>query len=223
MFDRHPNRSTPAGDTAAGFTIGSVTATPASRDSPVAYEYSDLTRGGDRRLMALVHLVYWPVYLLLFLTVQYPIRLFRWSVRYRHLTPAGRLEVLILDTIANLRKLTFLTSRDRAVLYLRSSRVLTPAQVVPGIPGSAPIAADPTTSSEGPDSWSDITREVLKRDGYHCANCEAAGGPYGSAELHVDHILPRSKGGSDELWNLRTLCRACHEARHARLFRSGGD
>jgi 5-methylcytosine-specific restriction endonuclease McrA len=27
---------------------------------------------------------------------------------------------------------------------------------------------------------------------------------------HVDHIVPKSKGGSDEVSNLRCLCVSCH-------------
>jgi 5-methylcytosine-specific restriction endonuclease McrA len=30
---------------------------------------------------------------------------------------------------------------------------------------------------------------------------------------HVDHILAKSKGGSDEVGNLQTLCVSCHSKR----------
>jgi 5-methylcytosine-specific restriction endonuclease McrA len=29
-------------------------------------------------------------------------------------------------------------------------------------------------------------------------------------ELDVDHIVPRSRGGTDNIENLQTLCRNCH-------------
>lgn len=54
----------------------------------------------------------------------------------------------------------------------------------------------------------DIRETVLKRDGYKCIRC-------GSAEdLDIHHIVPKSQGGSDELSNLRTLCRQCHATEH---------
>ncbi|WP_394341293.1 HNH endonuclease [Natrarchaeobius chitinivorans] len=69
-----------------------------------------------------------------------------------------------------------------------------------------------------PEDWGTRAHLVRHRDGFYCRNCGTGGGPNGSAELHVDHQVPRSAGGSDEPENLRTLCRGCHEARHARVF-----
>jgi len=43
---------------------------------------------------------------------------------------------------------------------------------------------------------------LIERDGYICAECDVYEG------LTIDHILPLSKGGSDELKNLRFLCRS---------------
>lgn len=49
--------------------------------------------------------------------------------------------------------------------------------------------------------------QVLKRDHFRCQACGASGK---DVELHVDHIIPVSKGGKTELSNLQTLCRDCN-------------
>jgi hypothetical protein len=48
---------------------------------------------------------------------------------------------------------------------------------------------------------------ILSRDEYRCVCC-GRGAP--DVELHIDHIHPRSKGGSDFYGNLRTLCSECN-------------
>lgn len=50
--------------------------------------------------------------------------------------------------------------------------------------------------------------DIMKRDGFRCVLCgrTAADG----VKLHVDHILPVSKGGKTEADNLRTLCDECN-------------
>lgn len=53
-----------------------------------------------------------------------------------------------------------------------------------------------------------LRHEVFKRDNYTCVECGAKKSD--GATLHVDHIIPVSKGGSDELDNLQTLCKDCN-------------
>jgi len=53
-----------------------------------------------------------------------------------------------------------------------------------------------------------LRKEVFKRDGYKCVQCGAS--KEDGATLHVDHIIPVAKGGTDELDNLQTLCKDCN-------------
>lgn len=50
--------------------------------------------------------------------------------------------------------------------------------------------------------------DVLRRDGFRCVLCGMSAKD--GAILHVDHIIPVSKGGKSELSNLRTLCEKCN-------------
>lgn len=54
-----------------------------------------------------------------------------------------------------------------------------------------------------------IRYQVLKRDRV----CRLCGAGPDDAPLEVDHILPRSKGGSNDLTNLQTLCRPCNQGK----------
>lgn len=54
-------------------------------------------------------------------------------------------------------------------------------------------------------------REVFKRDGHRCVWCKS------KYWLTVDHIVPRSAGGTNELVNLQTLCKSCNEKKADRL------
>lgn len=58
-------------------------------------------------------------------------------------------------------------------------------------------------------NWKRIRRKVLKRDGYICqvAGCPVRGGK----NLTVHHILPRARGGGENLDNLITLCPRHHD------------
>jgi len=67
-----------------------------------------------------------------------------------------------------------------------------------------------------PSDWGRKRKKVYKRDNYTCQNCGRQGGPYGNAELHAHHIVPKSKGGTHKTSNLKTLCKDCHDAIHGR-------
>jgi 5-methylcytosine-specific restriction endonuclease McrA len=72
-----------------------------------------------------------------------------------------------------------------------------------------------------PPDWEKRREDVLQRDGYKCTKC---GYPKGfkrrSRDLHVHHIIPLYKGGSNSLSNLTTLCHICHrniDKKHSRI------
>ena len=52
-----------------------------------------------------------------------------------------------------------------------------------------------------------IRYEVLKRAKYRCELCGASAE---EAALHVDHIVPRNRGGQEELSNFQALCITCN-------------
>ena len=52
--------------------------------------------------------------------------------------------------------------------------------------------------------------KVLKRDNFKCCACGASPAKDPSVELHIDHIIPWSKGGETTLDNLQTLCSKCN-------------
>lgn len=55
--------------------------------------------------------------------------------------------------------------------------------------------------------------DVLKRDHFRCVICGRSADD--GVILHVDHIIPVSKGGKTEIGNLRTLCEDCNLGKKA--------
>ena len=51
---------------------------------------------------------------------------------------------------------------------------------------------------------------VFKRDNFKCCICGDSPAKNPNIELHVDHIIPWSKGGETKIENLQTLCSKCN-------------
>ncbi len=49
--------------------------------------------------------------------------------------------------------------------------------------------------------------EILKKAGNRCELCGASSK---DIQIDVDHIIPRAKGGPNDIWNLQALCRTCN-------------
>lgn len=72
-----------------------------------------------------------------------------------------------------------------------------------------------TAEQRGYDwAWRKLAKAILRRDRYlcQCENCEGKRFP----ASEVDHTLPKSRGGTDDLTNLRAINRDCHKAKTQR-------
>ena len=58
--------------------------------------------------------------------------------------------------------------------------------------------------------------KVLRRDHFRCVICGRSPAKDTNVELHIDHIIPWSKGGQNTDENLRTLCFDCNLGKSAK-------
>jgi len=76
-----------------------------------------------------------------------------------------------------------------------------------------PTERRPSAAKRGYDrAWQSKRLLILERDKYTCQVC---GRPTGKSG-HVDHILAKAKGGTDEESNLRATCHKCHSRKTVR-------
>lgn len=91
----------------------------------------------------------------------------------------------------------------RAIRYLHQKGIL--IKVKKGVYKYDP---DLINYQEIDDFTPEQKRTILERDNYKCFICgRSANEGY---ELHIDHILPRDKGGKSTLDNAQTLCSICN-------------
>ena len=62
-------------------------------------------------------------------------------------------------------------------------------------------------------TWKKIRNAIFDRDGWVCAYCGDRNGPF-----ECDHIVPVSKGGSNDKSNLVTSCMKCNRSKGANLL-----
>ena len=60
-----------------------------------------------------------------------------------------------------------------------------------------------------------IRWRILERDRFRCRTCGRGPRSRSAVTLHVDHIIPVSRGGTNDPSNLRTLCSECNIGRGA--------
>jgi len=73
------------------------------------------------------------------------------------------------------------------------------------LPKGSPLRLDP-------NSYQQMQRLVLERDGWRCQFCGSMSG------VEVHHINHRSQGGSDCAENLIALCSRCHKLVHRKTM-----
>jgi 5-methylcytosine-specific restriction endonuclease McrA len=59
----------------------------------------------------------------------------------------------------------------------------------------------------------DARLAIYIRDGFACAYCGRSLKDAAPADITLDHLLPRSAGGSNDATNLVTACRSCNSSR----------
>lgn len=71
----------------------------------------------------------------------------------------------------------------------------------------------------------EVRQYVLERD---CHQCQSCGKTTQQSPMHIDHIIPLAKGGTNDISNLHTLCQRCNlskgdriDPRFSRLYQSG--
>lgn len=70
------------------------------------------------------------------------------------------------------------------------------------------------TYSLSPGEWHKARLRIIARDGLVCGIC---GGNVEPDDVHIDHIIPASKGGSDNDDNLQVAHSRCNQLKHNRV------
>jgi hypothetical protein len=108
---------------------------------------------------------------------------------------------IISQTPYNRRFGSWIASLEAFVNYANGSGVE---------PSVVPSGTETARRTTGRDPSLRLRWHVLQRDRFTCCACGASPVLTLGVELHVDHIVPWSKGGETVLMNLQTLCSICN-------------
>ncbi len=87
--------------------------------------------------------------------------------------------------------------------------VLAPQAAPPGLRLVADYAASEATQGHKKNTQKRVNHAILyQRQGGYCAGCDHHFQP---RNLTIDHVVPSSKGGSDDIANFQLLCHACNQ------------
>lgn len=82
-------------------------------------------------------------------------------------------------------------------------------------PGSFSDSRRGSAASRGYGAgWRKLREQVMHRDGGQCVQCMSVGRFVRATA--VDHIKPKSQGGTDDLNNLQAICNRCHDEKTAK-------
>ncbi len=79
----------------------------------------------------------------------------------------------------------------------------------PNVQPQAELKRDRSHRTSRQPSWR-LRFLVMQRDKFGCRSCGASPAKNPAVNLHVDHVIPWSKGGETILSNLQTLCEQCN-------------
>lgn len=111
------------------------------------------------------------------------------------------------------RKALTLITKGVAVVEVPTSRIIYPGVYLPSVIRLREYKHVPIRMQT-------VSRKnIFMRDGYQCMYC---GKSSGGAELELEHVIPRSRGGRNTWDNLVAACRKCNSRKNDRTPEEAG-
>lgn len=96
-------------------------------------------------------------------------------------------------------------------------------RLIPSVKWAVQLPARATEEDDVASLNGTLRKQILERDDYTCRYCGVRPDPLRYYHdyarqwvslIHVDHVVPRSKGGTDDPSNLVTACAACNLSKY---------